>query len=183
MVTPLRLTPGKGANIWAIPIKKSIEPRGFSRPLGPYQSRRVNKAVISKTAAVTSGIHTPPRRRALRDVRDPAASLKNNAKGTNGEVATTTRRPTRTISARRNPGETSCSPKQPTPAPGQSTFGDTDQDRTCRAQVQNHVEEEILLARATPTREPGEEALSQQEMAVARDRQEFRDSLNQAEDQ
>ena len=50
IVSPLRLTPGNGANIWAMPIKRASSQVVSAGPFVP--SRRLSHAVSSKTAAV-----------------------------------------------------------------------------------------------------------------------------------
>ena len=58
-----------------------------------------------------------------------------------------------------------------------------DQNRRRRAQVEDHVEEQVLLAGLRDARQPGEEILREQQVAVARDGQEFGDSLHHAQNQ
>lgn len=106
IVSPLRLTPGKGANACAIPT------------------------ISACTQVVRSGPRVPPFRRVVRSstdavMRNPTPTavrlwkarsiqgLKISASGTSGSVATIASRPTRTTSGRRNPSGTSASPARP----------------------------------------------------------------------
>lgn len=52
IVSPLRLTPGKGANIWATPISKASRKLVSAGPFFPADPRRSRKLTRSKTAAV-----------------------------------------------------------------------------------------------------------------------------------
>lgn len=105
-VSPLRLTPGRGANICAIPIRRASSHDISRGPLSPPLSR----AVSDRTAAV---IRNPiPAATALSNVWS-IRSLRNSLSGMSGRVATTASSPTRITAARRYAGGTSVEPSSP----------------------------------------------------------------------
>ena len=85
MVRPLRLTPGKGAIIWAMPISRASAHDVCSGPLSPPRSRIVSNS----TAAV---IRNPIPAAAVLWNAWSIHCLRKRASGTSGRVATTDRR-------------------------------------------------------------------------------------------
>lgn len=100
IVSPLRLTPGSGANACAMPIRSASSQVISRGPLSPPGSRNVSAsiaAVIKKPTPVT-----------VKLVRACSISfLKKRASGMSGSVATNPSSPTRNTFARWNSGGTS----------------------------------------------------------------------------
>ena len=71
--------------------------------------------------------------------------LRKSASGIRGEVATPARSPTRTICSAAKTGATSAAPSNPR-RPWAMARAVIDQDRGRRTQVEDHVEEQVLLA-------------------------------------
>ncbi len=177
IVSPLRLTPGNGANIWARPIKRASSQVVSAGPFVPVPP--LSHAVSSKTAAV---IKKPTPANAIPSNVFSIIFLRKSASGISGEVATAASNPTRTTSGRRNPAGDVVGTQQSAQALGDGP-AIMDQDRGRRPQVEDHVEEQVFLAGLGDTRQPGEEILREQQVAVARDGQEFGDPLHDAQNQ
>ena len=158
--------------------QECVEPGRLRRSLDPVAAAAATP-VNSKTAAV---IKNPTPANAIPSNVFSIIFLKKSASGISGDVATAASSPTRTSSARRNPAGDVVGTQQPAQALGDGP-AIMDQNRGRRPQMEDHVEEQVLLAGLGDARQPGEQILREQQVAVARDGQEFGDPLHDAQNQ
>ena len=178
-VSPLRLTPGKGANICASPITSASSQVVSAGPLRPLcrARRQVEK---SSTDAVMR--NPMPAARSLLNV-SLIQSMKKSFSGISGrrghdrqQADPPDRRP---VKPRRHVAITG----KKAARTGEDFLAVVEKDGPQRAHVEHDVEEQVLLAATRLPGEPGEDLLSDHEVAIARDRKELGDALNNSQNQ